>query len=207
MTRAAIAIFARAPVAGATKTRLIPALGAEGAACLHAQLLRQAVTTACASGLGPVTLWCAPDCDHAFFRTLAEDFPIALASQAAGDLGERMLRAFEHHGASGPMLLIGTDCPALTTQTLHDAAVALAPNQDAVFVPAEDGGYVLVGLHRPERCLFENLPWGGSEVMAQTRVRLRASGLRWRELAPLWDVDRPEDLPRLDRFQSNRNAA
>jgi glycosyltransferase A (GT-A) superfamily protein (DUF2064 family) len=105
------------------------------------------------------------------------------------------------------MLLIGTDCPALTTQTLHDAAVALAPNQDAVFVPAEDGGYVLVGLHRPERCLFENMPWGGSEVMAQTRVRLRASGLRWRELAPLWDVDRPEDLPRLDRFQSNRNAA
>jgi rSAM/selenodomain-associated transferase 1 len=206
MTAPAIAIFARAPVAGATKTRLIPALGADGAARLHAQLLEKTVATACAAALGPVTLWCAPDTTHPCFQTLDDAFPITLATQATGDLGDRMLNAFERHASAGPLLLIGTDCPALTTRTLKDAAAALDPTQDAVFVPAEDGGYVLVGLHRPERRLFENMPWGGSDVMAQTRVRLRASGLRWRELDPLWDVDRPEDLPRFERFESAWNT-
>jgi len=207
MTQAAIAILARAPVAGTTKTRLIPALGAHGAARLHARLLRQTVATACAAGLGPVTVWCAPDSGHPEFQALADAFPIALATQPPGDLGERMLHAFEHHAGAAPLLLIGTDCPVLTTSTLKESAGALLPEEDAVFVPAEDGGYVLVGLHRPERCLFDNMSWGGSEVMAQTRARLRASGLRWRELDPLWDVDRPEDLPRLERLQSARNAA
>jgi len=203
----AVAIFAKAPVAGTVKTRLIPALGAAGAARLHARMLRQTVATACAARLGPVTLWCAPDDQAPEFQALADAFPITLARQSGAGLGARMLNAFAQHGARGPMLLIGTDCPALGVGALHNAAIALDPTTDAVFIPAEDGGYVLVGLHRPERQLFENMPWGGSEVMAQTRVRLRQANLRWQELDMLWDVDLPEDLPRLDRLQPTWNAA
>ena len=68
-----------------------------------------------------------------------------------------------------------------------------------MFAPAEDGGYVLVGLARPVAPLFEGIVWGGSTVMAQTRERLAASRLAWKELATLWDVDRPEDVARLER--------
>jgi len=71
-------------------------------------------------------------------------------------------------------------------------------NDDAVFVPAEDGGYALIGLNHPERSLFEDIPWGSGAVMSRTRDALRRVGLRWTELDPLWDVDRPEDLPRLN---------
>ena len=93
--------------------------------------------------------------------------------------------------------MIGTDCPALTAGELRAAAKALQAGNDAVFVPAEDGGYVLIGLRHPIASLFYGIPWGTDQVMDHTRARLRSAGLRWQELAPLWDVDRPEDLDRL----------
>jgi rSAM/selenodomain-associated transferase 1 len=189
-----IAVFARAPVPGRTKTRLIPALGPEGAARLHERLLRKTVDSACAAGLGPVTLWCAPDTAHPLFAELAAGNRIALTVQAGPDLGARMHQAFATAG--GPLLLIGTDCPALTPTLLRQAAAALQ-TASAVFAPAEDGGYVLVGLHGPEKRLFENVDWGTHAVMEQTRARLHEARLRWRELPPTWDVDRPDDLPRL----------
>ena len=107
----------------------------------------------------------------------------------------RMSTAFAAHG--GPLLLIGTDCPALHTGHLHEAANLLHSGHDAVFIPAEDGGYVLVGLRRPQPYLFERIDWGSESVMAHTRERLTRLGLRWAEPATLWDVDRPADLARL----------
>ncbi len=198
----AIAIFAKAPVAGAAKTRLIPALGPAGAARLHRRLVQHTVLTAHRAQLGPVTLWCAPDTRHRFFRALTRRHGLERTAQVGRHLGERMHHAFERHCPRGPLLLIGTDCPALTPAHLRHAAEALRDGVDAVFSPAEDGGYVLVGLHRPERRLFENVAWGGAEVMAQTRRQLDATGLAWRELDTLWDVDRPEDLPRLDTLSA-----
>ena len=94
-------------------------------------------------------------------------------------------------------LLIGTDCPALTATELRAAGLALAEGNDAVFIPAEDGGYVLIGLRRPIDSLFDGVPWGSDRVMDHTRESLRRVGLRWRELSPSWDVDRPEDADRL----------
>ncbi len=192
-----IAIFAKAPVPGTAKTRLIPALGARGAARLHRQLVQHALTVARATAPGNVTLWCAPDADHRFFRALARQKTIALAAQRGADLGARMRHAFEHHTAHRATLLIGSDCPALTPTHLQDAANALHCGHDAVFIPAEDGGYVVVGLRQPQAAVFADIDWGTPRVMAQTRARLAAAGLRWTELPALWDVDRPDDLPRL----------
>ena len=190
----AIAVFAKAPVAGEVKTRLMATLGPKGAARLHQALVERALATALAARLGPVALWCAPETSHPFFLWCAKRFGVELRRQQGCDLGERMHHAFEQ--AAGPLLLIGSDCPALGPSDLVAAAETLR-HDDAVFVPAEDGGYVLVGLSRADARVFANVPWSTARVMACTRERLRDAGLRWRELPELWDVDRPDDYVRL----------
>ncbi len=192
----AIAVFAKAPVPGEVKTRLVPLLGKESAAELHSTLVRRALATARAAALGPVALWCMPDTGHPFFRTCAESFDVALEAQKGGHLGERMARALESMLRRGPALVIGSDCPALTPDDLQAAARSLATH-DAVLQPAEDGGYVLVGLSREVPGLFEGIRWGESHVMRDTRAKLRAARATWRELPARWDVDRPEDYQRL----------
>jgi uncharacterized protein len=192
-----IAIFARAPVAGQAKTRLIPRLGAEGAAALQHALIRQTLHTALAADLGAVSLWCAPDCDHPAFISFSKHFGVPLYPQHGADLGARMFHAFSRLCRQREALVIGTDCPALRAAGLRTAAEALRERNDAVFVPAEDGGYVLVGLRHAVASLFHGIPWGSDRVMDHTRERLRNAGLRWRELPPSWDLDRPEDLDRL----------
>jgi uncharacterized protein len=191
----ALAILAKAPVAGSVKTRLIPALGAEGAAALHARLIERTVATAGAAAIGPVTLWVTPAAPHAFFTALASRFQFALAAQPDGDLGARMLAACE--AGAGPVIVIGTDCPALTPLHLRQAADVLRDGADVVVIPAEDGGYVLIGSRRPQPALFTDMTWSTDQVMAQTRQRLARSGFAWCELTTLWDLDRPEDLARL----------
>ena len=91
-----------------------------------------------------------------------------------------MFAAFDKLCAKGPVLLIGTDCPALTPGHLRMAATALQEGDDAVFLPSEDGGYVLAGLRQADANLFADMPWGSAEVMAETRRRLLQSARRWR---------------------------
>jgi uncharacterized protein len=191
-----VAVFAKAPVAGRVKTRLAPLLGEEGAAALHTRLVHHALVTAIDSGVGEVELWCTPDEAHPFFASCAALHRVRLRAQSGDDLGARMSHAFRSSLDEGePLLLIGCDCPVLEAATLRAAAAALSSN-DAVFVPAEDGGYVLVGLSKPAPQVFESMEWGAPSVMAQTRVRLSATRLRWEELEMHWDIDRPEDYAR-----------
>jgi rSAM/selenodomain-associated transferase 1 len=191
-----VAVFAKAPVAGDVKTRLVPLLGAEGAAKLHAALVRRALATAVEARMGEVELWCAPDESHPFFARCAAEFGATLRRQEGEDLGARMAHAFERAFDSGrSLVLIGSDCPALQPADLRAAAAALA-DHDAALAPAEDGGYVLVALARAVP-IFERVAWGGPRVMAQTPAHLEAAGVRWKALPTLWDVDRPEDYARL----------
>lgn len=198
-----IAVFAKAPEAGHAKTRLIPALGAQGSARLQRWLTRRALSTALQAGVGGVTLWCAPDPKHRFFRALHEHAKVECHAQRSGDLGRRMLHAFEAHCTAGPLLLIGTDCPALTPDDVRAAASALREGNDAVVCPAEDGGFVLIGLRQPIPSLFKGIAWGSEAVMERTRARLRAAGVSWSEPRLLWDVDRPADLSRLLSLAQN----
>lgn len=189
----AIAILAKAPVPGFAKTRLIPALGPDGAAALQQRLTERAAATACAAGLSQVTLWAAPDESHGLFHAVTAARDIALNRQPDGDLGARMLAAMQY----GPVLIIGTDCPALMPNHLRACAKALRNGVDAVIIPALDGGYALIGTRRPIPALFTDMPWSTPSVMAETRRRLARLGLSWREPARLWDVDEPADLARL----------
>jgi uncharacterized protein len=192
----AVAVLAKAPIAGFAKTRLIPVLGADGAARLQERLIERAVATACGAAIGPVALCATPDQNHPAFQAIAARRDIALASQADGDLGARMLAAIA--AASGPALVIGTDCPALTSAHLRAAADVLRAGTDVVVLPAEDGGYVLIGMRSPQQALFSDMRWSTPRVMDDTRARLRALGLTWREPTTLWDVDVPADLARLE---------
>ena len=191
----AIALMAKAPVAGLAKTRLAAALGAAGAAALAWRMLDHAVAQAMAAALGPVTLWVTPDATHPSFQQLRQRHGIALAVQPEGDLGARMAQVFEAHFAASPepLLLMGTDAPALDAARLRQAASALQ-DYPAVFVPALDGGYALVGLRAPAPALFGDLPWSTPQVMARTRQCLAAAGLAHIELAAVADIDEPADL-------------
>src|SRR5262249_3676998 len=119
----------------------------------------------------------------------------ALGGQGDGDLGARMLAALA--AANGPALVIGTDCPALTPAHLRAAADVLRGGTDVVVLPAEDGGYVLIGTRSPQPALFSDMRWSTPRVMADTRQRLSGLGLTWSAPVTLWDVDVPEDLERL----------
>ncbi len=193
-----LAILAKAPIPGQVKTRLMPALGAEGACRLHERLVRHAVETALAATSPPcITLWTALDHAHPMFRELADRHGLSLRAQPEGDLGERMFQALQAMEAPG--VLIGSDCPALTPALLKRCQASLM-NADAVFLPVEDGGYALVGLRRADRRLFAAIDWGTNRVMSQTRERVAMLGWRLACPARLWDVDRPEDLDRLAKL-------
>jgi uncharacterized protein len=168
---------------------------------LAERLLERAVDAALAAELGPVELCCAPDASHRAFQRWIGAPRMSLSVQGEGDLGARMGRAidraFEDDATAPPrVLLVGTDAPALDAAMLREAAAALEAF-DAVFVPAHDGGYALLGLARPAPGLFAEMQWSTSRVMSQSRLRMARDGLRHTELAPLHDVDEPADLVHL----------
>lgn len=194
---ALLLVFARAPVPGRCKTRLMPRHGARGAAALHRQLCTLTLQHAQASGL-PVELWCAPDSGHGFFHRCRRTQGVVLRRQCRGDLGRRMRHAL----AAGlrraeRVLLVGTDCVLLNPERLHAAAAALN-GFDGVLQAAEDGGYVLIGVRRAVPAL-RGIAWSSGRERAQTESRVRRQGLHWTRLPALWDVDHPQDVRRARR--------
>jgi len=203
----AIIVFARAPQLGRVKTRLVPALGEQGALDLYRAMLRHALQIAHQCAPDELTLACTPDADDPELRAMGQAVGAQLQTQCGADLGARMhhaLRvALSRHQIA---LLIGSDCPSLRTADLRDARDQLvvgegqgpkasaARRPEMVFIPATDGGYVLVGATRLCANTFRNMPWGGGEVMKMTRERLQRNDREWRELQAHTDIDRPRDL-------------
>ena len=186
-------IFAKAPIPGTVKTRLIPALGADGACCLYQQLLLHTLHQT-QDWPGPRYLYCAPDTTHPLFARLASEHHLQLRQQHGDDLGSRMAQALAEHAEGA--LLIGTDCPQISTAVLREADQALQTHDTAI-IPSEDGGYVMIGQRQPDPAAFAGMSWSHSQVMADTRRRLEAAGKSLWEGATLWDLDEPEDIPRL----------
>lgn len=192
-----IIVFARAPIAGEVKTRLIPALGAAGAARLANIMLAQTLRAAIDSAVGPVEL-CLSGGGPAWQPapgTVPEG--VCLTAQGEGDLGLRMGRAAARALGQGERaLLIGTDCPGLGPDVLRHAARALE-RDDAVLLPVLDGGYTLLGLNRYHASLFRDIPWSTPVVAAMSLARLQALGWSVAQLPRSVDIDRPEDLVHL----------
>ncbi len=204
---ARILIFSKAPVAGKAKTRLISQLGETGAAEFSARLTRYTVERAVHSQLCPVELYCDGALDHPLFCELHARHGISLKSQQGVDLGTRMTHALAEGLANcQQVLLIGSDCPAITGDYLEQALQMLTGTASCVLGPAEDGGYVLVGQSRLNTDMFKNINWGTSTVLQQTRQRLSEAGLICSELDTLWDVDRVEDIAAANEVMSAKEG-
>ena len=192
--RGIICVFARAPVAGAAKTRLIPVVGAGGAADLARAFLQDTWATMTALPWARVVLTTPGDTE----AMPALDPGPEIWDQGPGDLGQRMECMMRRALAHAPWAMcVGTDSPGMPPAML-DAAHAALQRHDAVLGPAEDGGYYLIGLSRCPLPLLEDLPWSHGDTLARTHTRLVKRGLSVALIASWFDVDRPEDLPRLE---------
>jgi rSAM/selenodomain-associated transferase 1 len=197
--RARILVFSKVPVPGAVKTRLVPPLTIEEAVEVHRALLERTLRVARDSRLAPVELWVAGDVNHEEIREIVARHDVPARAQIGADLGERMAHAAATIFAeSGLPIIIGSDCPEMSAGYLRAACGAVASDRDVVIGPAEDGGYVLVGLAKECLELFRGISWSTSRVLEETRSRIRSAGLASVELDTLWDLDRPADLERAD---------
>lgn len=198
MTPVRIVIFAKAPLPGHAKTRLVPELGEHGAAELAARMLRHTVAAALAADADEVELCVTPEPDARAWRPFHDSaWPVTWRPQADGDLGDKLAHAAHRGLAEGrTVVLIGTDCPTLSAARLGEACAQLRTN-DAVLVPSSDGGYVLLGLKQFHPSVFRDIPWSTDGVAAATAARLRALDWSLARLPALRDIDEPADLAAL----------
>lgn len=204
--RRRLIVFARLPVLGRVKTRLAASLGANTALDVHRRLLDAVVLLAEQAPVDERELRFAVPPGPTDPSAMA--LPQALAAvgwrvgrQTGADLGARMHVALCDALAAGRLpVLIGSDCPVLRADDVGAAYDALA-SHDAVFAPAEDGGYALVGVARPVPAAFHAIDWGTDRVMATTQRRLADAGTRVAELRRVWDVDTEADLRRWERIR------
>jgi len=186
--------FAREPVEGAVKTRMMPHLSAQQACQLHCELVLWTSAQLAASGLGDTELCVAGDPAHPLFVCCSERGMHRVSQQRGEDLGERMFEALRDSlRRYSKVILVGSDCPSIDPVYLEQAVRGL-DTVPLVLGPADDGGYVLIGATRINRALFDNIPWGTARVYAATVLAMRQQGLHWLELPALADVDRPDDL-------------
>jgi rSAM/selenodomain-associated transferase 2/rSAM/selenodomain-associated transferase 1 len=195
--RRRLILFARYPIAGKVKTRLIPALGSAGAVALHRRLVLRAFRAAdeaCRALPAHLEVHFEGGTEQAMSHWLGGN--ARFVPQHGGDLGARMAGAFEESFRTGPAatVVIGSDCPSLSALVIVEAFARLT-ERPAVLGPAEDGGYYLVGLSQPIPELFRSIPWGSDQVLANSLAVLQQQGCEAALLKPLTDIDRPEDLP------------
>lgn len=215
MPQQRLIIFTRYPVPGKTKTRLIPALGADGAAQLQREMTELTLTNLypllqstnleihiyySGGDRDLMKAWLAPiveklDLEIIPRNTHAKYNALHYQAQANGDLGERMQQAFDEAFQSGinQTIIIGTDCPDLNSALITEAFSALH-HHEVVLGPAQDGGYYLIGLNRSLPVLFQQIAWGSDRVLAQTQQIIKKHNLSHDLLKTLTDIDRPEDL-------------
>ncbi len=195
---AKLILFTKAPIPGQAKTRLIPTLGAEGAAELHRRMTRHTVDMVFNAAFTNVELQAYPNTQDASFLALLDDYCIELNAQQGSDLGDRMAHAFEQALAVYDCaVIIGTDAPTLSVDIIKLAFEKLVAGVDVVLGPAEDGGYALIGLSKLAPDIFTDINWGTNRVYQQTLQRIQQAQMSLVELPLQWDVDRPEDLLRL----------
>lgn len=189
-----IIIFTKAAQAGFTKTRLIPALGKQGAANLAKKMLIHTLNQSLEAGVGPVEMCVTPPPTDSIWQEFAVLGDLEYSDQGTGDLGERLSRVTQRVIDRGEsLLIIGTDCTQLTATHLQRAKESLH-NFDSILIPATDGGYVLFGLNFFHASLFESIKWSTDTVYAETTERLETLGRTIKIFPSMNDIDEPKDL-------------
>ena len=197
----AILVFSKAPVAGQVNTRLVPYITAQQAALLHEEFTRDRLQMCTSAGAFDVQLWCSPDTSHRFFVDCQRRYGVQLKQQHGNDLGERMSNALKAMlGSYNKIVIIGSDAPVLDMKTI-DAAFSELAHREIVLVPAEDGGYVLLGATVQHDDMLKDVPWGSKKVLSSTLDNMKRLNYNVALVGKSWDVDRPEDLERYRRLK------
>ncbi len=201
---AAILVFCKAPIAGQVKTRLMPQLTAQQAAEIHTELSESILSLLREAHYCPTQLWCSPDTSHTFFTKCVDKYGVSLHVQQGNDLGERMNHAINTAlKTSTTVLLVGCDCPSFRISDFESALDVLQlDDNDIVISPAEDGGYVMIGMKKPYPSLFTQMTWGHEHVYLNTLQRIADLELTFFESEQHWDIDTFEDLLRLRASKS-----
>ena len=194
----ALIVFAKPPIAGLAKTRLIPALGEDGAADYHKKLLHHTLKNVICEEKWDTHLWCSENTKHDFFQFCEKEFSLVLQQQIDGDLGSKMAHAIEQMLKDyEKVCIIGSDCPLINVQKIQDVFNCLKKNDDVVITPAEDGGYVQLAVKRQlQPAIFAGIRWGGADVFQTTLHNISRLGLNPVIQSTLWDIDEPEDMIR-----------
>jgi len=194
MTAVRVVIMAKAPIAGLSKTRLIPELGPEAAALLARRMFLHSINTALEANLGTVECCVMPDHNDPVWTVFKEEYPVEWSSQIDGSLGERMAHVAERVSKQGEkIILMGIDCPMMSSMHLRSAAAHLE-HTDASMIPVDDGGYCLLALRQFHPTIFQDVSWSTQTVAEQTRRNCSLLGWYLSELTALHDVDHGEDL-------------
>jgi len=192
-----ILVFAKAPIEGKVNTRLIPDIGVHAATQLQFDLLHQRLSMLFAAELCEVRLMCAPDTSHVCFTSCAGQYGVSLLKQKGDNLGQRMHQAVAQALQQYRYcVVVGTDAPALDSVQINQVIEKLHEGTAVVFIPAEDGGYVLIGVDQVYDCLFNDIDWGTERVMQQSRDQLKKNIISYEELSVCWDIDRFADYQR-----------
>ena len=188
-------VFAKTPIVGKVKTRLIPKYGADKALQFYLMMFERLMNESIKSAVS-IEIWCAPTVKHAIFEKWQKKNQVSLWQQKGADLGERMAYAVDHRlVAAEKVLVVGCDCPEITASLLQ-RAFKLLDSYDVVIQPAEDGGYVMIGMNHYYAELFEDIRWGSKWVYTETKKKLDKLGVSWVALEMSWDIDHPEDVER-----------
>ena len=189
-----LVIFAKSPIPGKVKTRLIPELGKEGACQLYKSMAQKIITNLSMANLCHVHLYVHPDINHDFFKDLQETNELTMIRQEGKDLGDRMSHAIstslERYAKA---IIIGTDCPEYSADYI-ERAISVLDDKDVVIGPAKDGGYVLIGMKQFYPNLFTHIEWGQSSVLSKTLKKIDEKSLQYQLLPALHDIDIPADL-------------
>jgi uncharacterized protein len=197
--RRRIVLLARVPRAGAVKTRLAAAIGDPAALTLYRAFLEDQIAFLASFPVDHAVEWCADGDAGPELAALVSRTRVRMSPQVAGDLGARLAAVFERKTETGPTatVVIGADSPTLPSRLVEESLDHLTAAGGAVVVPADDGGYVLVGLCRPAPALFRDVPWSSSVVLERTRERARTAGVDLAEIGSWYDVDDRASLRRL----------
>jgi len=192
--KTALILFAKEPQPGRVKTRLIPKLGEQGACDLYRNMLLLQLERFNKFPDCSFSLHISPDKSSAFATDLKQRYGIKIEQQYGDGLGERMFQSLSqvlkyHHKA----ILFGADCPFID-ESVMQAAIEALEQVSLVFVPAEDGGYMLIGARQIDPTVFNHIDWSTEQVMQQTRQQIERLSWSYKELSPLADIDRVEDL-------------
>lgn len=197
----ALLVFAKAPIPGQVKTRLIPAIGKEYSTRLYIELFHHTMDVALRSSVNEIQIWCSPSVNASCFQDYSREEKVSLHVQQGNSLGDRMSYAL-NKGLNNfnACVLVGCDCPDLNSQDIEQA-YGMLDSTDVVIGPAQDGGYYLLALAKSSFQIFEDIEWGSSSVLQKTKQNLKRLDWEWQELRMLNDIDTVSDLSELKKYK------